>query len=311
MIESQVAANFIDKESSPLKWEIVCFITNKCDNNCSHCWSKKMFLAKEMPLEWYMNFFKQINYNTISQIKLSGGEATLYPWFPQLLMTIRKYAPPEIPIVIYSNGNKFLKMNQDSDITDYIKAVNQIVGDADGVSFQISADEYHIISYSLKNQISLEEGYLIYEKMIVKFLNAIKAINITRKTHITGKIKLHCNFGRADFHRKVIYPNIKEKSWDTDFIVTEGLVKSGNAQNIKEAEDIEPSDMWSAFVMPGLKMSNVKCQKSQSFVFNDTELYLNPSSDDFIGTVILGWWNLINHVYCGGSVDDFIKYLNE
>jgi hypothetical protein len=299
------SSNFIDKSYLSNKFELLLFITNSCNNNCMHCWSKDLTLCNKVNLQWYREFFKRLNTHLISEIKLSGGETTLYPKLPELINIIREYVPEEIQLSIFSNGNNLLNSNID-DIIFYLK---KQVGNNTNICYQISADEYHIASYSRIHKISFNSACLIYETFLKNFIFAIKHIKSNYNIDFNGKIKVHCNFGRASYHRGVLYKNINENDWENYFLVTEGLVKSGNANYIKESTEIQESNMWTAFIMPGIVISDNLTKDSVPFKYKESLVYLNLSDQIFSGTVIMGWWNLINRIFVGGSVIDFINYV--
>jgi hypothetical protein len=297
--------NFIDKSFLHNKFELLLFVTNRCTNNCEHCWSKDLVLSKEVDLIWYNQFFSMLNSFLISQIKLSGGEVSLYSHLRELVDIIRKYVHCDKKISIFSNGNNLISANFEN-IMQYLL---HIVGNNKNICYQVSADEYHVHSYAKRNNITFEKACLQYTKFIKTFISAAKAIQLEHDIDFSVKIKVHCNINRSIFHREVIYADISDDDWNNFFIVTEGLIKSGNATSIKESKEIKISSMWSAFVMPGMSMTNNKMKNSILFNYNHKTFYLNLSKQEFSGTVILGWWNLINRYYVGGSVIEFLEYL--
>lgn len=57
----------------PKKWEIVYFITTRCNNFCQHCWSKNNFLGSDVPLEQHEKFISKLNFDNVTEFKLSGA----------------------------------------------------------------------------------------------------------------------------------------------------------------------------------------------------------------------------------------------
>ena len=43
---------------------------------------------------------------------------------------------------------------------------------------------------------------------------------------------------------------------------------------------------------------------------NDRKVFMDISKGDQDGIVLVGWWNLINKIFIGGTTDDFLAYLN-
>ena len=302
--------NFPPKDSLPPKMEMVCFVTNKCNNNCGHCWSKSTYLGRDMPLAWYENFLGGLNYSNISQIKFSGGETLLYPNLKDLMLLVRSN-DASIPIGIFTNGSFLFSENGYAKTTEeMISAICELVGDISNVSLQISADEFHIGAFSQKRGVSLKTGQERYALFVLNFIEACDYLE-KKLSKFSGKVKLHCDINRASHHRDIIYREINSDLWEKYVILTDGLIRSGNANSILTANYIQESDAWTAFILAGAQFSNHRGSgNSQEYEYNGTTVYLNEADSDSAGAVILGWWNLINKKLIGGCADGFKEYLD-
>lgn len=294
-----------EDEQFPNKWEIVYFVTSNCTNNCRHCWSKNNFLGTMVDLNVHERFLRKVKSEKIEQIKISGGEATLYPKLPELISLIRKYIKPIVPVLIFSNGNVFFekdgKAKSDEDI--YV-ILHEIVGNNNNIHFHMSADEFHIMSFASKKNIEFNKAVHEYSKVIAAI------ICLSKLGIINFKVKLHCNKGRLDYHRKNLFSDFSECEWENFFIKTEGLVRSGNAINLNGAENIEKSNHWSAFIMMGAEFSEMLTSTTRDVYHNTNKNYYLNETKDGKGAVVLGWWNLISKNLIGGDVDDFINAIN-
>ena len=289
------------KDTFPNKWEIVYFLTTKCNHFCDHCWSKNNFLGTEISLEQHEKFLSIFDCNKIKELKLSGGEVTLYKDLKNLITLVRKYLPNEIDLTMFSNGRIFFSpQGYVLDKNEIFEKLNDLFG-KNKINLHISIDEYHIKHFAKMHNLDFKIACKEYEKMI-NILSCYNEINQL----VDIKFKLHCNFGRLNWHRKNIYKNLKEESWENKIIKTEGLIKAGNAKNnIEESVEIEESKFWSAFLMPGAKFSDVKESAiSDCYTKDGKEIYLNPCKDGN-GAVVLGWWNMINKKFFGGDIYEF------
>lgn len=288
----------------PKKWEIVYFITTRCNNFCQHCWSKHNFLGSDVSLEQHEKFISKLNFDNITEFKLSGGEVTLYDNLPKLITLCRKYMSDRVDLTIFSNGRIFF--NIDGTILskkEIFNKLEQLFND-NKVCLQISIDEYHLMFFSKSHQMDLKKAGEQYCKLINYLVDYAKNHN-----KVQVKFKLHCNKGRLNWHRINLYAKISNYIWDNFIIKTEGLIKSGNAINIEDAEEIRENDCWSAFMMPGAEFGTIKTSKKSDVYFKENDIiYLNPSTNGK-GAVILGWWNIINKDFLGGDIYEFAKFI--
>lgn len=297
---------YFEPENFPEKWEIVYFVTSRCNNNCNHCWSKNNFLGAETSLMNHEKFFRCIDPSVVKELKFSGGESTLYRELPALISLARCYLPHHIPITVFSNGHfLFEKDGTPKSISSIANQLSNMISSNLNVALHISADEYHIASFAKKLGIDFCVAAQYFSLAIQR------VIQVSQENGFEFKVKLHCNIGRIAYHRNKIYVSLDENVWNRYFIKTEGLIKAGNALEIKESSEIQKSDMWSAFVMMGAEFSERKSDMTRDeFSLAGKKIYLNASQNGR-GGVIMGWWNLINRNFIGGDVDEFIRFVNE
>lgn len=288
----------------PKKWEIIYFVTTKCNNCCAHCWSKHNFLGTDVSLVQHEKFLSRLNFNNVEELKLSGGEVTLYKDLPALINLVRKYMPSTIPLTIFSNGRVFF--NKNGEVVEKVEAFKRLdeIVCKNKLNFEISIDEYHIEFFSKSHNVSFEFAGAQYCKLVQILVDYSK-----QNKNVCIKFKLHCDKGRLNWHRENIYSTIPDKIWDDFIIKSEGLVKSGNAVNIENSEELQENDFWSAFLMPGAEFCKTKTSNLSDCYYNNGEdTYLNPSTDGD-GAVVLGWWNMINKKFLGGNIYDFIEFI--
>lgn len=311
------------------KWELVIFVSTVCNSSCSHCWSYNTYLGKIVDLEWYNSFFSLLNSKRISEIKLTGGETTLYPFLPQLISLIRKYIPSTIPIVIFTNGRKLVPIERsETSVIETVHNIKHLITNNKNISLQMSADEHHagslfrMLSGQKLPSVSIKDirndnscGFPYLKNMVLNFLDAIKIINQeSYDLEFKGRLKIHCEQNRLKMHREVFYKDLSDSDWNTYVIATEGLIDSGNAKNLQNTIKIEENnDRLSAFVFPGAEFVNdPSCKKSECYMdVKGKKHYFIGSNKEMSGVVMLGWWNIINRTYCSASVEVFLQTLKK
>ncbi len=96
-------------------------------------------------------------------------------------------------------------------------------------------------------------------------------------------------------------------AWKNKVISSEGLIKSGSAEEIESATDILPSSQLSLFLLPGTEFYQ-KLQTGRAQEYQNPEsqnmIYLDVARFDGNGASIVGWWNIINRIFCDGSTYD-------
>ncbi len=321
--------NFIQllSKNKNKKWEILFFVSPVCNSSCSHCWSYNTYLGKMVDLDWFRNFFSNLNPEKVERIKLTGGETTMYPYLAELLSLIREYLPESIPITVFTNGRKIVPYTRTEDsVTLTVQNIQQLIGENKNISLQMSADEHHAGSLFrainrrntpsfLKSEIMKDNlaGLPFLKNMVFNFLDAVKLIE-KQKPHLKfeGKLKIHCETGRLKFHKEDVYHELSKEDWRKYVIATEGLIAAGNAANLQKSIKIEKNnDFLSAFVFPGAVFSTQKTGKAETYVDEcNNEYYLLGSNvGKETGVVMLGWWNIINRIYCAETTQVFLNML--
>jgi len=317
-----VSEDLIDKR----KWELVFFLSPVCDGICAHCWSAETYLGKTVTLPWHYNFWKSINPSRVREIRLTGGEPFLFRQIGGVVDIIRSSLGTEIPIRILTSGRHFISFKDGQEGVEETILNLQARGVVkDNVEIQLSADEHHACSvfrqlkrvkkrksYSLDELARMNELGLEYlGRMASNFLNACDQLSSGDSGFIGGKLKVHAEQGRLAFHRKVVFPWLDDVMWNEKVIASEGLVEAGSAKKLSNTFKLKPNDQISLFFMPGAKFYPKPISRL-SQEYKNTEkrnlVYLD-SSDDNEGVSIIGWWNIVNRVFCGGTTSEAVKKL--
>lgn len=273
--------------------EIVYFAFPKCNGNCAHCWSSNMELGNIVPISKHKENLDALSLLKVSELKISGGE----PFFNPNIGEIIEYARDRFKdskITIFTSGRTFVskKDGEEGIIETYNNLCNKIKN-FNNISLQMSADEYHadvLKRLNPKSEKSKEELLNIHVKNFVFACKRIKK----KYPKFEYYLKTHVNFNRLEYHKKLFQSWMSEKFWDEKVIKSEGLIKSGNASKLKDSIEIEESNQWSLFVLPGVdfvEKAEEYLEKFQDFS-DDRNLYLVKKPPESI--VIAGWWNLIN-----------------
>lgn len=311
------------------KWELVLFVSPVCNSSCAHCWSYNTYLGKMVDLDWYANFFSKLNVDRIEQIKLSGGESTLYPQLPELLTLIRRFVPDYIPIHIFTNGRTLIPTDRNAmAIETAMQKILKLIGHNQNICLQISGDEHHagslwramngiltppILLEEIRRDNEMGQGYL--KNMILNFLDSCEKIsNDYKELKFTYKVKLHCEKGRLDFHRTQLYSDISDETWARCMVCSEGLIHAGNAEKLPDTVQLKTDENFlSLFVFPGAHfLSYPETKRDQAYHdVTGRVYYLSGSRKKEAGVVMFGWWNLIQQKHCALSVPDFLTILND
>ena len=149
-------------------------------------------------------------------------------------------------------------------------------------------------------------GIPFLQIQVKNFLAACEIIASNREFG-GGKIKIHAETGRLNYHRQEIFFWLDDATWESKVISSEGLIRSGSAKNIDSATELLPSSQLSLFLLPGAEFyqepQTRKAQKYQN-PENQSFIYLDVARIGGCGASIIGWWNIINKVFCGGTAYD-------
>ena len=123
---------------------------------------------------------------------------------------------------------------------------------------------------------------------------------------------MHTENGRLDYHRHKIFSWIKEGIWENNVIASEGLVSSGGAKELEGSKEITSGSALSLLVFPGAEFHNqaiTKMAQTYRDEFSQGYHYLDYPSQKEKGAFIVGWWNVINRIYCGGNGEDIARLI--
>ena len=290
-------------------WELVYFIHPFCDGNCKHCWSSDIELGSLVNLEWHKSFTPKLRGLKIRELKISGGEPFLNKDIRAIIDYIREYLPVEIPITIFTSGRNFLSVKENaSGVDEIVNYLKSIINNFTNLSIHLSADEFHAETlykhlYNVRNteltETEIKQSEQLMGIFVKNFISACEKLKKENPNFNGGKLKIHCDIGRLQYHRNTIYNWMDDNSWSKYAIGTEGLIKTGNAKNIENATEIVESDRWSFFVLPGVKIFETM-QSNKSVKYYSKELnenfYLDTEKNS--GIIFAGWWNIINKTLC-------------
>ena len=283
-----------------MKTELVYFIFPSCNGSCAHCWSSDRLLGRYKPLLWHeglMQNLSSVGYD-FGEIKISGGEPFLHDdvgRFPEL---IHHFVNPSVPISIFTSGRPFVCWdNGDRGIEGTYSSLTKTISDYDYLTIQLSVDEFHIYSMSKYFGWKTTEIEKNTRSFINNFIVACEKIKKEHPLFIGPKLKIHCNQGRAAFHKDELFHWFPKEWWEHYAILTEGLIACGRGKNLQGTIELKDDCPISHFLLPGVDFFDkpqtsraVKYQKwnQPSYVFLDDA----PNS----AVLIEGWWNLTNRI---------------
>ncbi|MBP6989694.1 radical SAM protein [Candidatus Shapirobacteria bacterium] len=316
------------EELKDLKWEVVCFLHSYCDGTCAHCWSSQTFLGRIMPIEWYKTFWQHVDPARVKEIKLTGGEPFLYRDIGKVVEVIRSWLGPEIPIRIFTGGKSIVSLKSGKKgIEETVQKILQTGVIFENVEIHLSADEHHAgslyrASKGIRLRPTLQEDILymnqfgipFLQTQVKNFLAACEVLVANNKDFGGGKIKVHAETGRLNYHRQEIFSWLSDADWENKVISSEGLIKSGSAKNIESATELSPNSQLSLFLLPGAefyrKPQTIKAQEYQN-PENQNTVYLDVARVGGRGASIIGWWNIVNRIFCGGSAYDAYQLISK
>ena len=309
------------QELEDKRWEVVCFLYPYCNGTCAHCWSSQTFLGRVMPVEWHELFWQHINYSRVKEVRLTGGEPLLYKEVGKVVKIIRQSLGPEIPIRIFTGGRGIISLKPGKEgINETVEKIFQMGIVLDNVEIHLSADEHHAgslyrASRGIRTQpISREDvenmnklGILFLQTEVKNFLAACDILIAGNRRFGGGKIKIHAETGRLNYHRQEIFSWFDDTVWENMVVSSEGLISSGSAKDIKSAIDLSPSSQLSLFLFPGAEFyEKPRTKKAQEYQNpeNQDVVFLDMARVKSCGASIIGWWNIVNRIFCGGSAFD-------
>jgi hypothetical protein len=312
------------------KWEVVYFLSPYCDGTCAHCWSSDSFLGRYMPLKWHQKFWDHVSGGKVNEVRITGGEPFLYKDIGSVLSGVRKSLGRESLIKIFTSGRPFIALNKPpfgpGKTADNLRKLGIPL---DNLEIHMSADEFHAGSlfrsiygikrapFSVKENRAMNEKGVPYLKIqVANFLEACAELEKETQGRFKGaKLKIHVDQGRLDYHREKIFGWMGEEEWSKKVIATEGLVKSGSAkENVPKAKKIDSEGNLSLFLLPGAEfyLSPIS-NKAQAYhdPFKDGEVYLDKSQKDGEGAALVGWWNIVNRIFYGGTAYEALSLIGK
>lgn len=100
-------------------------LTTRCNSNCKYCYlSANNNVYDELNFQILKNFLKDFITNNGKKVMFTGGEATLYPNFKEIIEYAKKI---KLHTTVFTNGLMFNKDN-----IDFIKKIDELVISFDG-----------------------------------------------------------------------------------------------------------------------------------------------------------------------------------
>ena len=271
--------------------ELAYFVYPACDGNCAHCWSKGMLLGSYKRVEWHEKLINSLSKNNYlyKEIKLSGGEPFLNKDIGKIAEMIRQKLVDDKPIVMLTSGRPFVSRKTGMHgVLETKNNLKKMIYNFENISIQMSIDEYHLAV--LKNK-----GYNDIQSYIKNFIYACEEIAMEERKFLGPQLKIHCEMGRKKYHREQIFAWFPTEWWGKYTILTEGLVRSGNARNLRHSFELKPGNWANYFLLPGVDFyEKPLSEKAEKFYDeqNNRIVYMDNSDDTSI--IIADWWNLIS-----------------
>lgn len=288
-----------DMEKSRVKTELVYFLFPSCNGTCLHCWSADRLMGRFMPISWHKRLIQESYFSSheFSEIKLSGGEPFLHRdigLFPEL---IHNQINPNIPISIFTSGRPFVCWeNGNGGIEKTYSSLLRRITDFDNLTIQLSIDEFHI--YSLSEYFGWEKSQIENNTraFICNFINACEIIKKEHPFFYGPKLKIHCNKGRAEYHKRKLFHWFPDYWWDEYAILTEGLIACGRGRELQGTIKLSNDGPLSHFLFPGVDFYNIP-QTSRAVEYKTQDhksLFLDDAANSAV--IIEGWWNVTNRI---------------
>jgi len=304
------------------RWQVVCFTHSFCDGSCAHCWSKDTFLGRMIPLSWHERFWKHVDPSRLEEVRITGGEPFLYKDIGKLLGVVRGGVGESVPIRVFTNGKRFVSLEKGK------RGVEETVDNLarsgvvnSNVEIHLSCDEHHggALYRSIAgvrqmprrhDQIKKmnERGIQLLRVQARNFLEACDILASDQRLRFRGgKLKVHTEKGRLGFHRSVIFNWLDDREWRNKVIATEGLIQAGNSRLHCDSEKLRKDAMLSLFLLPGAEFYEEPVTKYAQGYFDREErrlVYLDTGRADGHGACIVGWTNIVDRRFCGGTAYD-------
>lgn len=310
------------------KLELVYFISPFCDGACTHCWSANTHLGRPMPLSWHRSFWSKVDPERLSVIKLSGGETLLYQDLGAVIRIIRQEVGRTVPIIIFTSGRQISSIKDGEQGITETRAALQANGlVADNVEVHMSADELHASSFyrhharcgaAMNAAEELRHQKLGMPMLKIAARNFLLACQLEasagKVSFRGGKLKVHAAAGRLAYHRSRLFGWMDQSMWRELVISSEGLIKAGRASSLAGSVEIRNDGPISLFLLPGAEFLTSACSgKAQAYRIKSAQqaIYLDSGTVDGPGAAIVGWWNLINRHFCGGTANDALSIIGK
>lgn len=311
------------------KWELVYFLSPYCDGTCAHCWSSDVLLGRYVSLDWHEGFWYKIAPEKLSEIRLTGGEPFLHKKLGSIVKIVAKHTKNEVPIKVFTSGRHFISLEKGEKGVKKTKSNLLALGVVErNIEIHLSADEYHagaLYRYLAgKNQtvLSVREqeevnklGEPFLRVMVDNFLEACRQLKEDSGDIFGGAmLKIHTDIGRLDYHRNIIFGHLSHNVWDKQVVSSEGLIKSGRAIENISGSKIISGGMESIFILPGAEFFlTPQSQRSQKYLdeTNQRFYFLDYAKKESKGAFLLGWWNIINRQFHGGSAYDSLFFIGK
>lgn len=303
------------------RWQIVCFVSPVCDGTCAHCWSADTFLGRQVPLDWFDSFWSKVNPARVSEIRLTGGEPFLNRDLGAIVRIIRKYLGRKIPIRIFTSGRQIVSATiGQQGVDETISALLSRDVVHQNTEIHMSADEYHAgalyvasLPKPVNNPLELsvgeinQRGVALMQVLAHNFLAACEILSGAAEGFM-GRLKIHAENGRLEYHRTEMYHWLSDDEWQKRVIAMEGLIRAGAATKIATSMTLTPNDQLSMFVFPGAEFYEDRITGlGQPYNDRGHQIYLDVSHNANGGVAMIGWWNVIDRTFCAGSIGETLK----
>ncbi|PIY96886.1 MAG: hypothetical protein COY66_02495 [Candidatus Kerfeldbacteria bacterium CG_4_10_14_0_8_um_filter_42_10] len=305
------------------------FVSPSCPGTCFHCWSSETFFGLPVLLSWHERFWSLAsNKAKLGEIRLSGGEPFLCRDLGEIIGIIRKNLISIVPVKIFTAGYRLVSLKTgNAGIEETVCNIRASGVVREKVEIHLSADEHHagslyrtnmgIKKRSVKPRHAGEMNLLGIPMLQTQTINFLRACEILSNEvqGFEGKLKIHAEMNRLEYHRREIFPWLTEDAWNAAVISSEGLIKAGGARNMPSSVEISPSSRHSIMIIPGAEIATApNSKKSQAYLnpSGNKMIYANPctNKENSNGFVIAGWWNMINRVFCGGTAQEALELVS-